>query len=156
MEGLSVNQNELLDLLPLGICVINRNGSVCAWNATLADWTGIPQQEATGMNLAERFPHLSSWCYRDRLAQVFTSGTPAIFSAAFHRIFIPATATFGATQCQMIQQTTVRPLGPSREHALVVIQDVTGQYLQMEELRAERLRLARRGDSMPVQAAGRC
>lgn len=133
---------ELLDLLPLGACIIDRNLEVAAWNATLASWSGIPVPEALGTNLPQRFPHLATWCFRDRLAQVFTSGSPAVFSAAFHRYFIPASARIGSRQSQMIQQTTVRALDASLSHALVVIQDVTAQYLQMEELRAERTRRA--------------
>ena len=138
--GATVTQGELLDLLPLGVCIIDRDLKVCEWNATLANWTGVTKKAAVGMNRVDRFPRLSAWCFRDRLAQVFSTGTPAIFSAAFHRYFIPVPPRQGGRNTDMIQQTTVRPLDGTLEHALVMIQDVTAQYLQMEELRRERLR----------------
>jgi len=132
-------QADLLDLLPLGVCIIDRQLNVCAWNATLAAWTGISRQSALGTNLAERFPRLATWCFRDRLAQVFSHGTPVIFSAAFHRYFIPVQSGQGGCGGHMIQQTIVRPLDETAERAVVMIQDVTAQYLQMEELRGQRV-----------------
>jgi len=133
-------QADLLDLLPLGVCIIDRLLKVCAWNATLAAWTGISAESALGMDLAARFPRLATWCFRDRLAQVFSHGTPVIFSAAFHRYFIPVESNQGGCGGHMIQQTIVRPLDETAERAVVMIQDVTVQYLQMEELRGERVR----------------
>jgi PAS domain-containing protein len=135
-----INPDDLLDLLPVGVCIIDRELNVSAWNATLAVWTGISREAALGMNLPKRFPHLAGWCFRDRLAQVFTAGTPTIFSAAFHKYFLPVPPRQGLAASRMIQQTIVRPLGNSRQHAIVVIQDVTAQYIQMEELRSQRLR----------------
>ena len=137
----TVSQKELLDLLPLGVCIIDRDLKVRAWNAALVNWTGITQESAIGINLVDRYPRLSAWCFRDRLNQVFSTGTPAIFSAAFHKYFIPVPPRQGGPNTDMIQQATVRPLDEDLEHALVAIQDVTAQYLQMEELRKERTRL---------------
>jgi PAS domain-containing protein len=131
---------DLLDLLPLGVCIIDRDMRVWEWNATLAAWTGIAKESAVGMNLAERFPRLATWSFRDRLAQVFSHGTPTIFSAAFHRYFLPVESRQGGCGGHMIQQTIVRPLDETAQRALVMIQDVTAQYLQMEELRGERVR----------------
>lgn len=49
---------ESLDLMPLGACVIDVDMTVRVWNRTLVEWTGIPREEALGMDLAERFPGL--------------------------------------------------------------------------------------------------
>jgi PAS domain S-box-containing protein len=138
--GAAISVN-MLDLLPLGVCVIDSEMRVCEWNATLAEWTGISKDAALGMNLAQRFPRLATWSFRDRLSQVFSHGTPTIFSAAFHRYFLPVESRQGGCAGNMIQQTIVRPLDETAQRAMVMIQDVTAQYLQMEELREERTRL---------------
>jgi PAS domain-containing protein len=133
-----VDYQVILDLLPMGACIIDRELRVCAWNLTLVEWTGISREGILEKRLTEYFPRLATWCFRDRLAQVFEQGTPAIFSAAFHKYFIAVEVKTGAYSGHMLQQTVVRPLDPQREKAFILIQDVTAQFLQMEELRERR------------------
>jgi PAS domain-containing protein len=136
-----LTSDTMLDRIPLGVCRIDRELRVLAWNATLAAWTGIPRESALGMSLLEKYPRLATWCFRERLAQVFSSGTPAIFSAAFHRYFIPVNSSHDNQTCEMIQHTVVRPIDERHEEAIVTIQDVTAQYLQLGELRRRRCTL---------------
>ena len=42
---LSDRSAEVFDLLPLGICVFDRDLTISFWNRTLADWTDIPANE---------------------------------------------------------------------------------------------------------------
>lgn len=133
-----VDSQLILDLLPMGACILDRELHVLAWNAVLAEWTGIPRDAMLRKSLVERFPRLGNWCFRDRLSQVFVQGTPAIFSAAFHKYFVAVEVQSGPYHGHMLQQTVVRPIDVAREKALVLIQDVTAQFTQMEELRERR------------------
>ena len=68
---------EMMDLLPVGVSIITEDLEVRAWNQLLGRWTGISPAQALGMNLAERYPNLAEPRYRERLEQVFSTGTPA-------------------------------------------------------------------------------
>jgi PAS domain S-box-containing protein len=138
----------LLDLLPLGACVLTPELTVLAWNEVLADWTGISAREMLGKNLGTRYPNLSTEPYQGRLREVFRAGTPALFSAAVHEHFLPIPARRGAAEW-MVQQAQVRLMSPEPARALVTIQDVTSESLQLAALRDERARLL----SLMAQAA---
>ena len=76
----------VLDLFPLGACVLDRDLRVRAWNRMLVDWTGIAREQAIGMDLsAARFPNLQADRFRSRLRQVFEEGVPVVYSSAIHR-----------------------------------------------------------------------
>lgn len=135
------NPVELMDLLPIGVCIITENLAVCAWNDVLARWTGIERAEALEMNLGEKYPNLLEARYRERLQQVFSTGTPAVYTAAFHKHFLPVELHHGQSRELMIQQTQVRLLDDHPHHALVSIMDVTAQYQQLRELRREQTAL---------------
>ena len=50
----------LLDILPMGACVVTGDLTIAHWNQTLADWTGLPREAAIGSNLGEYAPDLQS------------------------------------------------------------------------------------------------
>jgi len=148
-----------LDLIPLGACVVNSKLVVSAWNRTLVEWTGIPREEALGMNLAERFPGLKAARIQGRLRAVFDTGSPAVFSAAIHKHFLAVPSRHGPRGSLMVQQTQVRLLPEDPDLALITIDDVTSEASQLAALRAERVRLvsvqARLLASMEEAEAGR-
>src|SRR5262249_365389 len=76
---------------------------------------------------------------RARMMDVFDSGTPAVFSSAIHKRFLPAPSRHGSRGELMVQQTSVRLLPSSLGLALVLIQDVTSEYEQLKALRRERI-----------------
>ncbi|AGA27934.1 sensor domain-containing diguanylate cyclase [Singulisphaera acidiphila] len=132
---------ESLDLMPLGACVIDVDMTVRVWNRTLVEWTGIPREEALGMDLAERFPGLRGDRIGGRLRQVFEAGTPTVFSAAIHKQFLAVPTRHGPPGSLMVQQTQVRRLPGQSTLALITIGDVTSEAFQLTALRAERTRL---------------
>src|SRR5271166_6099109 len=121
----------LLELLPMGACVIDRDLVVFEWNQTLADWTGLPRAKAVGMNLGVLAPDLQNRRYHARIKDAFDLGTPAVFSSAIHKRFLPAPSRQGSRDELMIQQTTIRLLPDGSGHALVMIQDVTALDQQL-------------------------
>ena len=129
---------DVADIVALGICVIDCDLNVVQWNRTLERWTEIARDDAVGMNLGTRFPRLSSPIVRERLANVFEAGHTAIFSAALHKQFLPIPDFSRATGEQMVQRAVVRPMDHNRQYALVMIEDVTAQFHQVNQLRKER------------------
>lgn len=114
----------------------------------MVDWTGISVPQAINVPLTDLFPTVGESRYLYRLADVFTSGLPATFSAAFHRHFLPVPARQGLKCAHMIQETEIRRLPDQKNRALITIQDVSHQYVQLEELKRERLDLIRTRDEL--------
>jgi PAS domain-containing protein len=80
---------EVLDLLPIGICIIDEKFRILAWNRQLQDWTGLHSEDVLETTLDQHFPSILQDRFRLRLLQVFTSRTPAVFTAALHQQFLP-------------------------------------------------------------------
>ncbi|MDO8841851.1 PAS domain-containing sensor histidine kinase [Methanocalculus sp.] len=111
--------------LPIGICIINSEKQILLWNRTLAEWSGLSQEEVTEKKLDELYPHLHSISYRLRIEQVLEGGPPAIFSSQLHASFIPCQMQDGALR---VQHTSVirYPGGDTNEiQAMIIIEDVT-------------------------------
>lgn len=56
LENLAVVQ-EVIDLLPLGACVISPELEIFAWNGLVEDWTGIPRDKALRTEVIESRDH---------------------------------------------------------------------------------------------------
>src|SRR5438046_455017 len=130
----------LLDLLPMGSCVVDRDLVIGQWNQTIADWTGLACLAAIGTNLGSLAPDLLTRRFHTRIMDVFDLGTPAVFSSAIHKRFLPAPSRHGSRDELMVQQTSVRLLPGGSGLALVMIQDVTSEYQQLKAFRQERVR----------------
>ena len=127
-------------MLPVGACVLSSDLTISEWNATLASWTSISQPDAIGRKLGDLFPTVLTPRYYERLIAVIETGSPAVYSAALHKHFIPVPARNGIANRLMIQETEVRPMN-GHNAALVIIRDVTPEYVQLEDLRHERREL---------------
>ncbi|MCA9239642.1 MAG: PAS domain-containing protein, partial [Planctomycetales bacterium] len=127
---------EVLDLVPLGVCIFDEELRVTYWNRTLENWTGLLSPEILGVKLSQRYPHLSSPRFLSRLKQVVDTQSPVILSAALHKHFIPV-ATQSDGRNLMVQRTTLRPLDSRLGLVIAVVEDVTVTHLQLEQLRRE-------------------
>lgn len=126
-----------LDLLTVGVCVLDGDLRVLAWNETLAAWTGLSKKDVLWSDLGLRFPRLRLPQYFVRLKTVLETGTPALFSAALHRQLLEVPARNGAPGELMIQEAWVRRLAHSPPRILISIQDQTTQFHQSRDLRTE-------------------
>lgn len=140
-ESAAIDESHWLDLLPLGLCVLDGELRVQAWNEILESWTGIPQRDMLQSDLGLRFPRLRLPRYFDRFRLVLESGTPALFSAALHRHVLEVPARNGAPGDLMVQETWVRRLSSDPPRLLISIQDLTTEYHQVRDLRKERQEL---------------
>ncbi len=133
--------SELLDQLPLGLCVFDADLRVLAWNKTLEGWTGIARDELLHSNLGLRFPKLRQPGYFHRLEEALHHGVPVLFSAGLHRHVLDIPGRNGSAGEFMVQETWVRRLSGSPPLLLMSVQDLTTEYRQLSELRNDRREL---------------
>jgi len=134
------NHFALFDKIPLGLCVLGPGLVVRFWNLCLEEWTEITRGEIVGHNIAERFEHLGTSLYCERLQTIFAGGPPTIFSSQLHPHLLPAPLPDGRLRIQhtvvtAIPHETSTGQGESGFDALLSIQDVTDPSRRLEETR---------------------
>lgn len=124
----------VLDLIPLGALVLDKDMKVIFWNRYLEHITKIPKESMEGAKIMERFPHLNSPKYINRIENIFSGGPPVLFSSLLHKYIIPAQQKNGEYR---IQQTTVTaiPAEGGGYNALFIIEDVTSLTKRIKEYR---------------------
>jgi serine phosphatase RsbU (regulator of sigma subunit) len=120
-----MDSKDLLDAVPIGAFIIDREFRVLHWNRTIADWTGVAGTAMLGRPLGEKFPGSENPAYRSRLAGVFEGGPPVIFSAQMHGNFIRACLPDGNLRVQHTIVSAVPADGGPDFHAFVSVQDVS-------------------------------
>ncbi|EJG06507.1 PAS sensor protein [Methanofollis liminatans DSM 4140] len=143
-EGESTSENrsarawEGMDLLPVGICIVDDSLTVRYWNACLEEWTGTPAAEIVGQKVTEHFPGLKKAGFIDRIEQVLQGGAPTVFSSQIHTCLIPSHFPDGTIR---VQRTTLIPLetgDKGRFDAMFVCEDVSALTQQVKSYRAMR------------------
>jgi len=129
------------DLFPVGVCIVDRALKVHCWNKLLAEWTGKTSELVVGKVLPDLFPSVDDPHVLIRLNEVFEQNQTVVFSPVIHKHFIPVPSLDRKYKALMIQKTMVRPVDPNGEFAIVIIEDVTTQARQIEELRRERRKI---------------
>ncbi|PHR95336.1 MAG: hypothetical protein COA78_30355 [Blastopirellula sp.] len=142
METNTGNKRKMLedqiDLLPIGVCVVDKELNIQQWNKTLNNWTYLHAQIAIGSNLLELFPHLKSPRFLNRMTSVFNSGQTAVFSPSSTHPFLPNRLDEEGVEQVTLHKTVMVPLGGYGQLAQISLTDVTTQYEQIKELRKEK------------------
>lgn len=132
----------LLDHVPIGQLIVDRNLTVLFWNRCLETWTGIPRKAIVGTDLLDHFPHLRAPKYASRIASVLSSGLPETFSAQLHPHFF--SAPLPGNKLRVFQTMIAAVPVEHNSCALFSIQDVTslteaigGQQKALQQARAE-------------------
>ncbi len=124
----------ILDFMPVGVCLVDQDFRVVAWNSCLESWTGVDRAQILGQSLLERFTHLQKPIYRSRMEVVLQGGPPAIFSAYLHNWIIPSHLPTGKPR---LQHAIVSPYAPQGgggpRYAAITLQDVTEVFTRMRE-----------------------
>lgn len=125
----------LLDYVPVGICVFDRDYRVVFWNRCLSHWSHVEPSDIEGKNIIDRFSTLNSPGFKERVDYVFRGGPPVLFSSQLHRNTIPCILSDGS---YMIQKTVVSAI-PSLEQgeffALMAIENATELSRKVSEYR---------------------
>lgn len=115
----------MLNMVPVGACVVDTDLRVVFWNRRFHDWTGRQPSDVVGRELTDLFPHLKGPKYKRRLKAVIKGGPPVIFSAQLHGHLIPCPLPNGTPR---LLNTTVAHLS-ERTHetagALLIAEDAT-------------------------------
>jgi PAS domain S-box-containing protein len=125
----------LLDLVPIGNCIIQSDYTILFWNYCLEQWTKISREQVLGTYLNQLFPHLKQTRFSDRLEQIFQGGPPTIFSSQLHNFIIPASLPQGRWRVQQTTVTAVPALEGNGFYALISTQDVTDPTFRVQEYR---------------------
>ena len=115
----------VLDRVPIGLCVIDRDFTVLFWNRTLEQWTKKSKKEIVGTNLKTHFPQLDAPKYQSRLKQVFNNGLPAVFSPQLHQSLISSNLRNGKPRIQNTNVTPIPALEGEGFYALIAVQDIS-------------------------------
>jgi PAS domain S-box-containing protein len=134
--GLTANELRSFDLLPLGLCVVDREMIVRAWNRTLEEWTGIRREEIIDRPWNRGLRQLASFPLRERIETVLRGEVEDGRICPLHGSL--ARALPGAGRAEMMQRTTVRRCDAAGELALVIVEDVTSEFQQIQNLLSER------------------
>lgn len=123
LEEVKLQEFQMLDYIPIGICVVNKSYQVIFWNRCLETWTEIEKEEITGKSLIKYFPYLKDPVYSLRLEGIFSGGAPIIFSSQLHKHFF----TLPENPHKKIHHTTVTSIPASDDefYAMFSIENVT-------------------------------
>jgi signal transduction histidine kinase/CheY-like chemotaxis protein len=80
---------KVLDYMPAGVCVIDKDYVVRFWNDCMRDWTGIRKDCIVGSRLGDNFPYFNESGCRSRIERVFDGGPPVTFSARMNKDIFP-------------------------------------------------------------------
>jgi PAS domain S-box-containing protein len=144
---------DLLDQIPLGICVLQSDYQVVFWNRCLEEWTKISRDRILGHSICEFFPHFSQPLYINRLAPIFAGGPPTIFSSQLHKHLIPATLTDGKNRIQHTTVTAISQKEGEGFYAMLSIQDVTDLTWRVQDYRQMRDRALADAEELKRSAA---
>jgi signal transduction histidine kinase len=118
-------QLQFAEYLPVGVCVLQRDGTVRFWNHTLENWTNISKAQITGQKINTFFTHIYSPRYRRHLKRVFEAGETITFPASkLYPALIPSLDQKGHTQIQHVTVTAIPAIAGSGFDALLSIQNL--------------------------------
>ncbi|MGI0480461.1 diguanylate cyclase [Geminocystis sp. CENA526] len=115
----------ILDHIPVGICILKQDMTVIFWNKCIEKWTNISRQTILNQKIQDFFPHLIKPKYYNRIQSIFNGSPATIFSSQLHKHLIPSPLSEGKFR---IQHTIVTPIPHFKKNgydAMIVIQDVT-------------------------------
>jgi PAS domain-containing protein len=144
--GPASNELRSFDLLPLGLCILNRQMIVCCWNRSLEQWTGIRREQILGRPYSSAVGATAALALHDRVARALDGDVANDTACTLLETFGGPPDASGNGSPRMRQRITVRRWDDQGEFALVIVEDVTAEYRQIRGLLSERetLRLGMR------------
>jgi PAS domain S-box-containing protein len=135
-----------LDLLPLGLCILDRQMIVRCWNRSLEQWTGIRREQILERPYGSAVGTVAALALHERVAEALDGNVSNDNSCTLIETFGSPADLGGNGSPRMRQRITVRRWDEQGQFALVIVEDVTTEYRQIRGLLSERetLRLGMR------------
>lgn len=137
----------------LGIFTTDIHLVVQVWDATLAQFTGISAESASGQPLTALLPDLEERGLLKRFQRSLNDGVVELLAPAFHHYLIPCAPVITARHFDKMQQhVTIAPLREDDSIAglIVTVEDVTDRLERERELA---IRLAEGDEATRLDAA---
>jgi PAS domain S-box-containing protein len=134
------------DLLPLGLCILDRQLVVHYWNRSLERWTGIRRDEILGRHYSSAVGTAAALALNERVARALDGEGADETACTLLECFGAPPESPGNGPARMRQRITVRQWDEQGEFAFVIVEDITTEYGQIRGLLTERetLRLGMR------------
>lgn len=142
MQGLP---GQILEIIDLGIVVLDAEFRVCYWNQWMALHSGITREVIVGKNLFELYPELNTREFLRGARMSLNFGSPALFTQTLHHYLFPfkVVGTPNGLFELMQQQCAGAPLRQADgaiRHLVITVQDVTERALSQHRLRELNIR----------------
>jgi len=142
MQGLSA---QILEIINLGIVVLDEGFRVCYWNSWMERHSGIRKEAITGRPVFEEFPELETPEFLRGARMSLSFGSPAVFPQSLHHYLFPfkVLGTQNGLFEHMQQHCAAAPLRQSDgeiRHVLITVQDVTERAISQRRLRELNIR----------------
>lgn len=122
----------------IGVFTTDVNLVVQVWDATLAQLTGIGEEDAAGRPLTTLLPDLEKRGLLKRFQRSLNDGVVEVLAPAFHHYLIPCPPVTPTRYFdQMQQRVTIAPLRDNNESIaalIVTVEDVTARLEREREL----------------------
>lgn len=130
-----------LDMLNVGIFILDADMTVVFWNAWMEAKTGTERKKAVGCRLPELYPDIDVKKLQRKMRAVFTFGTPSFLDPVSDKflISIPVDGFLESHFSEMRQEVTISPFNDERTFVMFTITDQT-RYLETQERLAFRTR----------------
>src|ERR1051325_11875190 len=120
----------------IGVFTTDANLVVQVWDATLAQLTGIGEEDASGQALTALLPDLEKRGLLKRFQRSLNDGVVEVLAPTFHHYLIPCAPVTPAKHFEIMQQrVTIAPLRDDNTIAglIVTIENVT-ERLEREQI----------------------
>ncbi len=137
--NLSPEHFHLLDTVPIGVFVIDRDFNIVSWNRCLETWSKKTKADVLGTALYDINPLFREPKYKVRLDTILTGGPPAIFSSQLHGHLFQLKLPNGKLRTLQTTVSNIPGSEPGQFYALFAIQDLTElsnriiDYREMQE-----------------------
>jgi len=146
---------KVLDHIPVGVFIINKDYSVMFWNTCMEGWTGIPKSEISDADFRDFFPIFREPRYKGRIANVLDGISPTLFSPQLHKDALKSYLPSGEPRMQQIMVLPIRSFDGSDTCALFVVEDVTELTKRIAALKNVRNELQKANDEMEARVERR-
>ena len=142
-------RSEIIEVLPLGAFIIDRNHQVVQWNGVIEEWSRVKREQIEGRRLGDTFKRFNEPRYCRFIDDCFDQGAAPVFlSPALHKGLLPTFKPDGSPRTQIITLSPFRE-GRTSVKGLVTVQDITDLTQAQRALETERKLLNAVFDVMP-------